>query len=83
MPTENVKRLPRRDAYFDASADGRELEVELFYPRELGEPSFVRVSLCCIRAADDLRISYDFDRDGWTIEKQDEEGAWKEAAFIP
>lgn len=66
--------------------------VELFYPRGEGNARQILVSLMDIRAADDIRISYDFDRDGWVIEQAsifawpagDEvcDPDWQEVAFI-
>ena len=50
------------------------------------------MSLTDVRAADDIRISYDYDRDGWVIEQasifewdgDDEEcdEDWQEVAFV-
>ena len=42
-------------------------DAELWYPRNPGNRDVVHVSLIDVRAADDLIISYDFDRDGWRI----------------
>lgn len=47
--------------------------VELMYPRlakdDPERPTHVEVGLCDVRAADSIRISYDFQRDGWKIEQ--------------
>jgi len=66
--------------------------IELWYPRLEGEKKYIRVGLMDVRAADDIRISYDFDRDGWVIEQAsifkwagDDEvcnEGWAEVAFI-
>ena len=40
---------------------------QLWYPRVPGNGDEIHVSLWDVRAADDLIISYDFDRDGWRI----------------
>lgn len=65
--------------------------VELWYPRN-SWPNRIQVGLTDVRAADDIRISYDFARDGWKIEQasifewsvddkiMDED--WQEVAFI-
>lgn len=50
------------------------LSATLWYPRN-GGPQHVVVGLCDVRAADDLRIRYDFDRDGWVVE-QPQYGTW-------
>lgn len=43
-----------------------ELRVELWYPRQY-KAQTVRVGLIDVRAADDLVIRFDFERDGWVI----------------
>lgn len=69
-----------------------QVRVDLWYPRQGATPDTVRVGLVDVRAADDLLISYDFDRDGWVIrmptvhswpsgEEPDEHPV--EVAFIP
>lgn len=66
-------------------------DVEFWYPgRE--KPLFLEVGLTHVRAADNIRISYDLDRDGWKIEQAStfEWGAddtvrdpeWQEVAFV-
>lgn len=52
----------------------------LWYPRNPGEDQRIRVSLYDVRAADDLLISYDFERDGWSIARDDEPE--REVSFI-
>jgi hypothetical protein len=67
------------------------LYVELWYPRQ--EPiKSIHVGLMDVRAADDIRIEYDFERDGWKIsqakyfswEGEDEicDPGWAEVAFV-
>jgi hypothetical protein len=54
----------------DASTrSGDELRIELTYPRSTGHAKFICIGLMDVRGADDIRISYDFDRDGWRIEQ--------------
>lgn len=70
---------------------GDRVIVDLVYPRSSGHPKEVEVGLEDTRAADSILISYDFERDGWSI-KQDSkfewpaEGPmdhdWQEVAFI-
>ena len=63
--------------------------VDLWYPRSRGI-GFVEVGLVDVRAADSVRLSYDFDRDGWRIEQREgidrggciEDGDWVEVAFL-
>jgi hypothetical protein len=45
------------------------MHVELAYPRIEGNPDAIIVSLSDVRAADDLTIKYDFERDGWVISR--------------
>lgn len=66
--------------------------VELWYPRDWAVVKGIQVSLVDMRAADDIRIEYDFDRDGWSIKQaskfswelddkiQDED--WQEVSFV-
>lgn len=64
----------------------------LWYPRS-NERKHVTIELIDVRAADDLRIEYDFDRDGYVIKQQRWAGCtkpfesldyeeWVEVAFI-
>lgn len=43
------------------------IRVELFYPRNEKSADTIEVGLCDIRSADNIRIQYDFERDGWVI----------------
>ena len=38
-------------------------------PRSEGAAKFIQVGLEDVRSADDIRVSYDFDRDGWVVEQ--------------
>jgi hypothetical protein len=69
------------------------LSVYLWYPRdEESRIKTIEVGLVDVRAADDIRISYDFARDGYVIKQAgkfewddaDEEfdRDWQEVAFI-
>ena len=68
--------------------------IDIEYPRlEDADYEAVIVGLMDVRAADAVRVRYDFDRDGWIIEQatwfewrsDDEEmdEGWQEAAFCP
>lgn len=77
----------------EARQYGEEMHLDLWYPRNETSPvkSFV-IGLMDVRAADDIRVSYDFKRDGWKIEQastfswdaDDEEcdPDWQEVAFV-
>lgn len=69
------------------------IDVEFWYPTLEGHVTHIQVGLIDVRAADDIRIHYDFDRDGYVIEQasvfewdadDDDVGdpGWKEVAFI-
>lgn len=74
--------------------DGDRVTVGLWYPRSEG-PSAIRtiqVGLTDVRAADDFEVTYDFDRDGYSIKREVkvEHDTWMEPtgtvieiAFIP
>lgn len=67
------------------------LSVELYYPRN-SPVKIVEIGLTDVRAADSIRVKYDFERDGWVIEQasifewegdDDElEADWQEVAFV-
>jgi len=68
------------------------LAVDLLYPRAEGHPRYVEVGIEEVRAADSIRISYDFNRDGYVIEQASTfewdgddpvcDPDWQEVAFI-
>lgn len=74
------------------SLNGRTIEVDLSYPEIEPNPDAVRVGLEDVRAADDIMIRYDFDRDGYAITRErtrwvdqriQRTGEVVEVAFIP
>lgn len=71
------------------------VDVELWYPgANSNKINQVQVGLCDVRAADDIRIEYDFERDGWSIKQQlfwegpeshdlvEDVDHWYEVAFV-
>lgn len=56
------------------------IHVDLSYPRS-SEEDHIIISLSDVRAADELRIEYDFVRNGWVI-KQARFGCWEEDELI-
>ncbi len=77
----------------EAFVRGSEYHIDLLHPD--ASPDHIKqfvVGLCDVRAADSIRISYDYDRDGYKIEQAsifefdcddtvcDED--WQEVAFI-
>lgn len=55
----------------DARQYGDELHIDLWFPRSdvAGVIRKFVVGLSDVRAADSIRVSYDFERDGWIIEQ--------------
>lgn len=47
--------------------DVDEISVDLWYPRVDERYKFINIALMDVRAANDIQVSYDFDRDGWVI----------------
>lgn len=90
---DNVRRVDI--PCFDFTADETDdVTVGLSYPN-INTPEtnrHIKISLSHVRAADNIRIHYDGNRDGWAIEQQEsieyvevgytEYGEWKEVAFI-
>ena len=73
--------------------DDDAIYVEMEYPRNKDSTKKrVRVGLLDVRAADDILIEYDFDRDGyvikqasvfaWDIDDEVMDADWQEVAFI-
>lgn len=70
---------------------GKYCRIELWYPR-ISDIKAVHVGLSDVRAADDVRIEFDYARDGWSIkqasifqwETPDEicDSDWQEVSFI-
>lgn len=71
---------------------GKVLNVPLWYPRSESKINTIELDLVDVRAADCIRVIYDFDRDGWSIlqasrHNYDDEGNeqdpdWQEVAFV-
>lgn len=57
-----------RDDYFMEHSGG--LHVDLWYPRSEDRPQFIQIGLVDVRAVPDIRLRFDFDRNGWAIECQ-------------
>ena len=69
---------------------GDTASIDLWYPR-YNPIQFIQIGLMDMRAADDIRITYDFARDGWSIQQAsrfewdvDEpiDHDWQEVAFV-
>jgi hypothetical protein len=70
------------------------VHAEIMYPRS-SKVDTIQIGLCDVRAADDIRIQYDFVRDGWVIYQSRDyhphiegnsyglEEEWFESAFLP
>jgi hypothetical protein len=70
----------------------RVISVELTYPRSDENADTVEVGIECVRAADSIRVSYDFERDGYVIKQAsvfewepddtEQNEDWQEVAFV-
>jgi hypothetical protein len=75
------------------------LKVPLWYPRQydpadsrFDQPRSVEIDLVCVRAADSIRVEYDFERDGYSIKQaskfewdeddEEQDPDWQEVAFV-
>jgi hypothetical protein len=68
------------------------VSVDMMYPRSEGHIAEVEVGIEDVRAADSIRISYDFTRDGysikqasrfeWNLEDKECDSDWQEVAFV-
>ena len=88
------KTLHSDEGPFDIEAGTGLHHVELWYP-EMDNPTgtTVQIGLCHVRAARDIRVHYDFERDGYSITSQDYDPTdesvepidvpWTEVAFVP
>ena len=68
--------------------------AEFLYPRN-NQIKFIEVGMCDVRATDNIRISFDFERSGWKIEQpyinekdmgsyiEASEDTWEEVGFFP
>lgn len=75
----------------ESSVVGRTYAVLLRYPRQPTNVNAVEINLSDVRAADSIRIQYDFDRDGWAVFQatkfewesgEETDPCWKESAFL-
>lgn len=77
----------------DARQYGDELNLDLWYPRlDTSTVKAFVIGLSDVRAADGIRVSYDFERDGWRIEQASTfswdgddpvcDPDWQEVAFV-
>jgi hypothetical protein len=68
--------------------------VDIEYPRLNPDQAVVDISLVDVRAARNIRVHYDFDRDGYVISAPNNPGdpdspqhvedeVWSEVAFVP
>jgi len=64
------------------------LRVSFWYPRIDGHVNTIEVDLVDVRAADSIRVTFDFDRNGWLISQpvfsddEEAEPEWQETAFL-
>jgi hypothetical protein len=84
---------PVSSAEDDIEVCGDTMRVNLWYPGlESRQVKKIEVGLMDVRAADSIRIEYDFDRDGWSVQQASTfewhaddkvcDSDWQEVAFI-
>lgn len=72
---------------------GNVIHMDLWYPGIGGEPDTLQLGLTAVRSADDIRIFYEFGRDGWVVQQnrlahaefekaEDVRDDWTEVAFV-
>lgn len=81
------------DPIKNASIRKDTVSIDIWYPRSADQPKYIEVGLMDVRAADNVRLSYDFERDGWKVEQaavfawdindEVQDAEWAEVAFIP
>ena len=80
-----------KEIFEETRYDGDAVHIDLWYPRNDDTPNALIVGLMDVRAADDIRIEYDFERDGYRILQQPgidhdtylgSTGTWQEVAFV-
>jgi hypothetical protein len=68
------------------SLDKGKVHVDLWYPRIDHSVHTIHIGLMDVRAARDIRINYDFERDGYAITAQKDDAKyeedWYEVAFV-
>jgi hypothetical protein len=75
---------------------GNVIDVELLYPRcgpEDERVDTVEVGLSDVRSTDSVRVTFDYDRNGWSIlqasifeweaDDTEHDADWQEVAFVP
>jgi len=70
----------------EISQNGDSATVVLPYPNISPNAKYLEIELDHVRASDGIRVSYDFERDGWAIEQssdlKDDDPDWQEVAFV-
>lgn len=88
-----MNAIHKGDGYEIYRVAQRVLNVELMYPRNDDvRVNTIEVGLSDVRAADSIRITYDFERDGWSVRQASTfewpasdticDADWQEVAFI-
>jgi hypothetical protein len=90
--TQNERQLNQGDTVNTDNTHGDIRYLDLWYPGIGDNPRTLQIALMHVRAADDIQVSYDMDRDGWVIKQAsrfswgaEDEGCdpdWQEVAFI-
>lgn len=90
---ELIRESDYQQKNYDIFRDNDCLSVTLSYPNLIdGRVRFIEIDQESVRASDGMRLFYDYERDGWVIQKPvklvwpadatDFDPGWKEVAFI-
>jgi hypothetical protein len=81
-PTIKISHQINCAVGYTADQHGAVLMADLWYPRH-GDIQFIKIELVDpARQAKGIRLSYDFDRDGWMVEQQGASAKFQEVAFV-
>jgi hypothetical protein len=81
------------EAGYRAGLFGDTIRVELIFTQVSDAfPRYVEIDIESVRSADSVRVSYDYDRDGWSVEQarffswaaddKVRDAGWTEVAFV-
>lgn len=66
--------------YFDVEEIGDELHANINYP--ISKRKFIVIDQVSVRASSPIRVYFDYDRDGFAIERMNNACNWCEVAFV-
>lgn len=86
--SNDIENVKFRNADIYTLEEENVLALDLYYPKH-EQFDTIQLDIVSVRGTDDIRISYDFDRNGWSIKKRffkqvytHEVEYWDEVTFI-